>query len=122
MGWKMEIPEPLRKLVEAWDEAREANDGRRLASLYSADGIILLPTGQALQGRAAIEEHYRKALPVKDRDKPRMGPRKFFFFPPIAHAAATATGRHGEKHSSVDILIQQPAGEFLFTYSSWTFR
>lgn len=118
----MEIPEPLRKLVKNWDEARDTADGRRLASLYAENATILLPTGQSLAGREAIEEHYAKMLPTKDRDKPRFGPRKFFFFPPIAHATATATGRHGEKHSFVDILIQQPDGNFLFTFSSWTFR
>lgn len=118
----MEIPEPLRKLVQDWDEARDAADGRRLASLYAEDAIILLPTGQTLAGRAAIEEHYGQALAAKDRGKPRLGPRKFFFFPPIAHATATATGRHGEKHSFVDILKQQPNGNYLFTFSSWTFR
>jgi ketosteroid isomerase-like protein len=118
----MEIPEPLRKLVEDWDEAREAGDATRLASLYSKDGIIILPTGQTLQGPDAIAKHYSTAPPVKERDKPRFGPRKFFFFPPIAHATATATGRHGEKHSFVDILVQQPDGSFLFTFSSWTLR
>ena len=36
----MEIPEPLRKLVKNWDEARDTADGRRLASLYAEDAII----------------------------------------------------------------------------------
>jgi hypothetical protein len=118
----MEIPEPLRKLVQEWDEARDAGDGRRLASLYAQDAVILLPTGQSLAGREAIAGHYGKLPVAKDRDKPRFGPRKFFFFPPIAHATATATGRHGEKHSFVDIVVQQPDGTYLFTFSSWTLR
>lgn len=122
MGERMDIPQPLRKLVEDWDAARDACDGRRLASLYAEDAIILLPTGQSLHGRDAIEAHYAKLLPVKERDRPRFGPRKFFFFPPITHATSTATGRHGEKHSFVDILVQQPDGSFLFTFSSWTLR
>jgi ketosteroid isomerase-like protein len=117
----METPEPLRKIVEQWDEARDAGDAGRLASLYAADAVIFLPTGQVLQGREAIKEHYGKMLPLKERDQPRFGPRKFFFFPPIAHATATATGRHGEKHSIVDILAQQPDGDFLFVCSSWTY-
>ncbi|MDB5933347.1 MAG: hypothetical protein JWQ01_691 [Massilia sp.] len=118
----MDIPEPLRQIVQDWDDARETGDARRLASLYANDGIIFLPTGQSLRGPDAIEKHYGGLPAVKERDKPRMGPRKFFFFPPIAHAVATATGRHGEKHSFVDILVQQPDGKFLFTCSSWTLR
>lgn len=118
----MDIPEPLRELVEQWDAARDAADARRLAALYSEDGVILLPGGQTLHGRDAIEAYYRTALPVKDRDKPRLSPRKFFFFPPLVHATATATGRHGEKHSLVDILVQQADGMYRFTFSSWTFR
>jgi uncharacterized protein (TIGR02246 family) len=118
----MEIPEPIRKLVEQWDGAHDAADARRLASLYTEDGLILLPTGKSVHGRDAIEAHYRNALPVKERDKPRFAPRKFFFFPPLVHATATATGRHGEKHSFVDILVLQADGNYLFTFSSWTFR
>lgn len=118
----MEIPEPLRKLVDDWDDARETGDAARLASFYADDGAILLPTGERVSGRDAIAAHYSNMLPVKDRDKPRMGPRKFFFFPPIVHATATATGRHGEKHSFIDILVQQADGSFRFTFSSWTLR
>jgi uncharacterized protein (TIGR02246 family) len=118
----MDIPEPLRKTVQDWDDARAAGDASGLASVYANDAVIYLPTGQILQGRAAIEQHYANMPAVKERDKPRMGPRKFFFFPPIAHAVATATGRHGEKHSFVDILVQQADGKFLFTCSSWTLR
>ena len=118
----MEIPEPLRETVQDWYEAYDAADASRLASLYTEDGIILLPTGQRLQGREAIARHYSAMLPQKERDKPKLSPRKFFFFPPIAHATATATGRHGEKHSLVDVLAQQPDGSYLFVCSSWTFR
>jgi hypothetical protein len=117
----METPEPLRKIVEQWDEARDAGDPGRLASLYAEDAVIFLPTGHVLHGREAIREHYSKMLPLKERDRPRFGPRKFFFFPPIVHATATATGRHGEKHSIIDILAQQPGGDFLFVCSSWTY-
>jgi uncharacterized protein (TIGR02246 family) len=118
----MEIPEPLRKLIQDWDEARDAADANRLASLYTKDAILLLPTGETVQGRDAIAKHYGKILPLKDRDKPRFAARKFFFFPPIAHATATATGRHGEKHSFIDIIAQQPDGNYLFACSSWTLR
>lgn len=118
----MDIPEPLRKLIEEHDNARDAGDAQALASAYASDAIIYLPTGQALHGREAIEQYYAGLPAIKDRDKPRMGPRKFFFFPPIVHAVATATGRHGEKHSVVDILLRQPDGSFLFTCSSWTLR
>jgi hypothetical protein len=118
----MEIPEPLRRLVEDWDEARDAADGPRLASLYTEDATILLPTGKSLRGRAEIAQHYANLPAMKDRDKPRLGPRKFFFFPPITHSTATATGRHGEKHSFVDILVQQADGSYLFAFSSWTLR
>lgn len=118
----MEIPEPLRETVGQWYEAYEAADAGRLASLYIEDGIIFLPTGQRLQGREAIARHYGAMLPQKQRDKPRMSPRKFYFFPPVAHATATVTGRHGEKHSVVDILAEQPDGNYLFACSSWTLK
>lgn len=118
----MEIPEPLRETVQEWYDAYDAGDGSRLASLYTRDGIIYLPTGQTLRGPEAIAKHYSAVFPQKERDKPKLSPRKFFFFPPIAHATATATGRHGEKHSLVDVLAQQPDGSYLFVCSSWTFR
>lgn len=118
----MEIPEPLRETVEQWYEAYEAADAGRLASLYTEDAVIFLPTGQRVEGREAIASQYGAMLPLKERDKPRVTPRKFFFFPPIAHATATATGRHGEKHSVVDILARQPDGSYLFACSSWTFK
>lgn len=118
----MDIPEPLREIVQQCDDARDAGDGAALASVYAEDAIVYLPTGLTLRGRAAIGQHYAGLPAVKERDRPRMGPRKFFFFPPIAHAVATATGRHGEKHSFVDILVQQADGKFLFTCSSWTLR
>lgn len=108
--------------MQQWYEAFDAADADRLASLYTRDGIIFLPTGQTLQGREAIAQHYRAMLPQSQRDKPKMSPRKFFFFPPIAHATATATGRHGEKHSLVDVLAQQADGNYLFVCSSWTFK
>jgi hypothetical protein len=118
----MEVPEPLRMLVEAWDEAHAAADAATLASLYTPDAILIVPGAGRIAGRAAIAEYYRARLPLKARDQPRLSPRKFFFYPPVAHAAATATGRHGEKHSVLDIFTQQDDGSFLFACSSWTFR
>ena len=121
-GEAVEIPEPLRETVQAWYEAYEAADAERLASLYTDDAVVFLPTGQTLTGREAIARHYSAMLPQKERDKPRMSPKKFFFFPPVAHATATGTGRHGEKHSVVDVMARQPDGSYLFVYSSWTYR
>ncbi|MFC0135308.1 SgcJ/EcaC family oxidoreductase [Massilia eurypsychrophila] len=118
----MEIPEPLRELVDDWDAGRAAGDGMRLALLYAEDASVLLPTGQTLRGRDAIAAYYSKLPAVKERDRRRIGPRKFFFFPPVVHATATASGRHGEKHSFLDILVQQSDGSFLFSFSSWTLR
>lgn len=118
----MEIPEPLRKTVEEWHEAVDAADGARLAALYTPDGVIYLPTGEVLSGREAIARHYSQTLPQKERDKPKLSARKFYFFPPLAHATATANGRHGEKHSLIDILARQADGNYLFVCSSWTYR
>ncbi|MES2759475.1 MAG: SgcJ/EcaC family oxidoreductase [Pseudomonadota bacterium] len=61
----MEIPEPLRKLVDYWDDGRETGDAARLASFYTDDGAILLPTGQRVSGRDAIAEHYRNMPAVR---------------------------------------------------------
>jgi uncharacterized protein (TIGR02246 family) len=117
----MEVPEPIRTLMAAWEDAIEAADAGRLAALYEADGIVMTPGGK-VQGRAAIADCYRARLARAAREQPRIGPRKFFFFPPVAHATATATGRHGEKHSVIDIFAQQEDGSYLFACSSWTFR
>lgn len=118
----MEVPEPLRVLVEAWDDAHAAADSAGLAALYTADATLIVPGAGRVTGRAAIADYFGKRLPLKARDQPRVGPRKFFFYPPVAHATATATGRHGEKHSVLDIFAQQDDGSFLFACSSWTYR
>ena len=118
----MEIPEPIRALVEAWMEAHDAHDAERLAALYAEDGMVMLPDGSRATGRGAIAACYRAQWAGKVRDQPRAGPRKFYFFPPLVHATATATGRHGEKHSVLDILVRQADGSYLFACSSWTYR
>lgn len=116
------MPEPLRVLVEAWDDAHAAADAAGLAALYTHDAILIVPAAARIVGRPAIADYFRARLPVKARDQPRVGPRKFFFYPPVAHATATATGRHGEKHSVLDIYTQQDDGSYLLACSSWTFR
>lgn len=118
----MEMPEPIRALMQAWDAAYDGADAAALAALYEEQGMLLPATGSRVLGRPAIAEYYGARLPLKAREQPRIGPRKFFFFPPLVHATATATGRHGEKHSVLDILAQQADGSYLFACSSWTFR
>lgn len=117
----MEVAEPIRALVQEWMDAYDAADVVRLAALYEEDGLLVTPSGK-VQGRAAIAECYRARLARSAREQPRVGPRKFFFFPPLVHATATAAGRHGEKHSVIDILVRQGDGSYLFACSSWTFR
>jgi uncharacterized protein (TIGR02246 family) len=121
-GDRMEVPEPIRAVVQAWDDAYEAADGDGLAALYEESGVLWPATGSRVAGRAAIAAYLRARLPLPAREQPRIGPRKFFFFPPLVHAAATATGRHGEKHSVLDILVRQADGSYLFACSSWTFK
>jgi hypothetical protein len=118
----MEIPEPIRALMQAWDDAHAGADADAIAALYDEQGMLLPATGSRVVGRAAIADYYWARLPLKAREQPRIGPRKFFFFPPLVHATATATGRHGEKHSVLDILVQQADGSYLFACSSWTFK
>ena len=118
----MEVPEPIRAVVEAWMDAHDAHDAAGLAALYAEDGMLMPPDGSRVPGRAAIAEYYRAQWAGKGRDQPRIGPRKFYFFPPLVHATATATGRHGEKHSVLDILVRQADGSYLFACSSWTYR
>lgn len=116
----METPQPIRDLIHAWDDARAAADADRLAALVAADAVLLAPSDDSVRGRAAIAAYFRAQLPVSERDQPRRAPRTFYFFPPLVHATATATGRHGEKHSALDVLVRQTDGGYLFACSSWT--
>lgn len=117
----MEIPEPIRHLLATWQEAHAAADAARLAALYAEDGWLLSPSGK-VQGRAAIAAYFDAHLPGTPREQPRLAAPRFFFFPPLVHVTASATGRHGEKHSAVDILQRQDDGTYLYAGSSWTWR
>lgn len=117
----MEIPEPVRLLIAAWDDAHAAADADRLAALYEEGGQLLLPSG-TVQGRAAIAAYFHAQLPGNPRDQPRLAAPKCYFFPPLVHVTATATGRHGEKHSVLAILRQQSDGAWRYASSSWTWR
>lgn len=117
----MDVPEPLRQLAAQLDAARAAGDGAAIAALYADDGLLILADGARLQGRAAIAAHYANA-PAKGRQAPRPSAAKFYFFPPIAHAVSSASGRHGEKHSLIDIYLRQDEGNYLLQCSSWTWQ
>lgn len=116
------MPEVIRTLMQAWDDAHAAADADALAALYTADAVVLAAPGKPVQGRAAIAAYFRARLPLKERDQPRPGPRKCYFFPPLVHLTATAAGRHGEKHAALDVLVQQQDGGYLIACSSWTWR
>jgi ketosteroid isomerase-like protein len=120
----MDIPEPLRPLAAALAKARADGDAQAIAALYAQDGLIILPDGARLQGRAAIAAHYQAlaASAKRSRTAPASGTAKWFFFPPIVHAITTLNGRHGEKHCLVDVFSQQPDGAYLLACSSWTLR
>ena len=45
-----------------WLPALKAKDGDRLAAAYAADGVFVLPNGQAVVGRAAVADLYRKGF------------------------------------------------------------
>jgi hypothetical protein len=123
----IDIPEPLRDSTTQLHEARQSGDGQAIAALYSEDALLILPSGQRLAGRTAIADYYRNAAA-----RPAAGGRrsagasepgyKFYFFPPLVHAVATVNGRHGEKHSLVDIYQQQADLQYLLVFSSWTLR
>ena len=118
----MDAPAPVRTVLDALAQARSAHDATALAALYLDDGLIILPGGERLHGRAAIEAWYRAAAPRSVRDTPKATPPKVYFFPPLVHALTTASGRHGEKHSFVDILMADSAGGYRVACSSWTLR
>jgi len=117
----MDVPQPLRALTESLAAARERGDGSAIAALYAEDGMILLPEGARLDGRDAIAAHYRNEqhMPAR-RAPPSSPPVKYYFFPPIVHAVTTVNGRHGEKHSLIDVFTRQPDGAYLLAFSSWT--
>jgi hypothetical protein len=119
----VDIPQPLRELVAALDAARDAGDAAAIAALYLDDAMLITPDG-VCRGRAAIAACYQVRFDARPgaRAQPRPGPAKFFFFPPVVHAVATVNGRHGEKHSFIDILTQQGDGSYLVACSSWTLR
>lgn len=120
----VDIPEPLRAIVTALHAARQAGDAQAIASLCSEDAIVLLPGGQRLAGRAAIAAGYPAPASGKASKAGRGGEpnTKFYFFPPLVHALATINGRHGEKHSLVDIYQQQADASYLLAFSSSTLR
>lgn len=118
----MDAPEPVRALLETLAAARASHDAGALAALYLDDGLIILPNGERLQGRQAIAAYYRTTAPRSARDTPKFGPAKVYFFPPLVHVLTTASGRHSEKHSFVDILASDGAGGFQLACSSWTLR
>lgn len=118
----MDTPAPLRELTDALAAARADGDGAAIARLYATDGLIILPDQRRLAGREAIAAYYLGLAVRKARELPRLGVTKYFFFPPIVHAITTANGRHGEKHSFIDILTQQEDGAYLVAFSSWTLR
>lgn len=126
----MDVPQPLRAAAEALAQARAGGDAAALAgiaTLFAEDGLLLLPYGTRLLGRAAIAAHFAALATPQGRGVPRqaalkISPAKFFFFPPLAHAVASANGRHGEKHSFIDIFSQQADGSYLLACSSWTLR
>lgn len=119
----MDIPQPLRELVAALSAARDSGDAGTIAALYLNDAMLIAPDAMH-RGRAAIAAYYQARAEDKPgaRAQQRPGPAKFFFFPPVVHAVATANGRHGEKHSFIDILTQQSDGSYLVACSSWTLR
>ncbi|MDB5959688.1 MAG: hypothetical protein JWP59_982 [Massilia sp.] len=119
----MDAPEPVRALMETLLAARAAGDGAAIAALYVDDGSLFVPAGQRIQGRAAIAAYYQtQAQAARKQQAPKLSPPKFYFFPPLVHAVSSANGRHGEKHSFIDILLQQDGGGWLLACSSWTLR
>ena len=52
------IQEACRELVLRAAERADANDPAGLAALFQPDGVLRRPGGQALVGRAAIEQAY----------------------------------------------------------------
>ena len=120
----MDVPQPLRALSELLTAAREGGDGSVIAALYAVDGMMLLPDGERVCGREAIAAHYqqheRAPRPASRRTTPSAAPTRYYFFPPIAHAVTTINGRHGEKHSLIDVFMRQHDGTYLLVLSSWT--
>lgn len=114
------IPEPLRESAAQLHAARQAGDAAAIAALYSEDALLILPSGQHLVGRAAIASYYVNA--ARKAASGAAPATKFYFFPPMVHALATVNGRHGEKHSLVDIYQQQADLRYLLVFSSWTLR
>jgi uncharacterized protein (TIGR02246 family) len=117
----MDVPKPLKYIVQAWYDARKSNDPDGIARVYEESGVIVLPTGKVLRGRPAIKAHYTHTLRTRGQlDKLRFGPRQFFLSTSIAHMTRRAQGKNGERHSFVDIFTKQANGKFLFACSSWT--
>jgi len=52
----------IAKANADWLPAMEAADAARVAEPYADDGVFVLPNGQTVVGRRAIEEMYRKSL------------------------------------------------------------
>jgi len=55
-----------RPTIEAanadWVPAMKRNDAKAIAAAYAIDGVLIVPGGQAIQGRAAVEAFYAKSM------------------------------------------------------------
>lgn len=116
----IDVPEPLRETALRLHTARQAGDADAIAAVCSEDALLILPNGERRAGRAAIAAYYREgARKLGAGANPNF---KFYFYPPMVHALASVNGRHGEKHSLIDIYQQQPDMRYLLVFSTSTMR
>lgn len=119
----MNTSDGVRELVSKWYEARDKLDAKRLSALYHLQGTLILPEGNAVVGRGAIEAHYTAAFANGhlDRSFLNFGNLATFVQGDIAHLTLFARDRkQGTMHSFVDILRRTPGDGWQILVSSWT--
>ena len=57
-GTRSDEEKAIRAGIEAFSQAFEKNDAKKIAELFTEDGEAVDPDGGTIQGRAALEDHY----------------------------------------------------------------
>lgn len=55
----VELPAELQRVLDDYERAWGARDGAAIAALFHPEGFLMVPGRPPVQGRTAIEAHYR---------------------------------------------------------------
>jgi len=103
----------IRAAVATFDKAIVDRDWKRIASLYTADGMVIPPDGPVVQGRAAIERYF-SGFPVLTSF--RQDILETDGVGTLAYARAT----DADSGKVLTIWRKQPDNSWLVTHGMWS--